>query len=118
MSQVRVRSLDANLGVTAPRMRVVLAQPMQRRRNGWSIQHPAESGRGDRDSRAPFAVLGFHNDFDILSERHQEAHQPLHGEPFQLVMQQSGDLRLVDFERHCDFGLGKPAPFHDPIDGS
>src|ERR1035437_456185 len=32
-------------------------------------------------------------------------------------MQQSGDLRLIDFERHRDFGLGKPTPFHDPIDG-
>jgi hypothetical protein len=33
-------------------------------------------------------------------------------------MQESGDLRLIDFERHRNFSLGKSAPLHNPVDGS
>ena len=31
-------------------------------------------------------------------------------------MQQGGDLGLIDLERSRDFGLGKSASFHNPID--
>lgn len=78
----------------------------------------AESGCADRDAGRTGPGLGFHDDLNILPESDQKAHQPLHREAFQLVMQEGGDLRLIDFERRRSFSLGKSTPLHNPVDGS
>src|SRR6266567_2858884 len=78
----------------------------------------AGSGRADGDASGTGPGLRFHNDLNVLTESDQKAHQSLDGKAFQLVMQQSGDLGLIDFERSRNFRLGKSASFHNPIDRS
>ena len=43
-------------------------------------------------------------------------HQPLDGESFQFVMEESGDLRLVDAERGGDLRLSEPLPSDNAVE--
>jgi hypothetical protein len=62
----------------------------------------AGSGCADGDAGGTGPGLSFHYDLNVLPESDQKAHQPFHGEAFQFVVQQGGDLRLVDAERGRD----------------
>jgi len=67
-------------------------------------------------ARRRIAPMSSHLPHDILPKSRQEAHKPLDGKAFELVMQQGGDFGLIDFERRRNFSLGKPAPLHDTVD--
>lgn len=55
-------------------------------------------------------------DFNVLSERGQELHQPLNGKVARLPTHETGNVRLFDAEYFSRRRLGKLAGFDDPVD--
>ena len=52
-----------------------------------------------------------------MAEDDEKTHQPLHGEAFELVIEQRRYLGLIDTECRRDFGLRQPAALDNAADG-
>lgn len=66
-----------------------------------SPRHHADPRRRAR------ARLGANDDFDVLIQRVEQRHQPLHRETLELVVAQSRDLWLVEAQPRGGCGLGE-----------
>ena len=54
--------------------------------------------------------------FYVLPECYKKVHQAFYRKALQLVMEESGNLWLVDAECGRDLNLGEPLPFDDPVE--
>ena len=77
----------------------------------------AESGGFDGNAGRAGGWLGLDDDLYVLPECHKKAHQALDGKTFQFVIQEGGDLRLVDAERDGDLSLGETLMFDNQVEG-
>src|SRR4051794_10947488 len=73
-------------------------------------RHHADPRRGTR------ARLGANDDFDILIQRVEQRHQPLHRKTLDLVVAQRRDLGLVEAEPRRGCGLRKLLLIQDRIE--
>lgn len=60
--------------------------------------------------------MSLHHDLDVLSERHEEAHQTLDGELAEVAVQHLGDVGLLHAEQPGSLDLPQTARAHQGID--
>jgi hypothetical protein len=85
--------------------------------NDLTVAAPQLSIRlAENANPASFAMarFGADDDVDILSQRGQQAHQPLAGKVCEAAVQQSRDLRLIDSHQRRRGGL-RQAPILDDL---
>jgi len=84
----------------------------------WSVPLKRHSGpRGALFAVSPKGLIPRANtNFHVLSKRKKQAHQALDREPVQLVVLQSGNFRLADFEALRRTHLSEPPVLDQPID--
>jgi len=61
--------------------------------------------------------LGLDDNFYVLPECYEKVHQALDGKAFQFVIQEGGDLRLINAKRSRDLSLGEPPLFDNQVEG-
>jgi hypothetical protein len=76
-----------------------------------------KSGGFDGDAGSAGGWLGLDDNLYVLPERYEKVHQALDGKAFELVIQEGGDLRLINLKRSRDLSLGEPLPRDNQIEG-